>query len=68
LQDNQDQVALRLRLGKLQMEHDDFHAAIDAMIAQKCDPIQVQRMKKKKLDVKDKIKILSSSVIPDIIA
>ena len=68
MHDDQDQAALRMKLAQLQLEHDDFHVAIDAMIGQKCDPIRVQRMKKKKLELKDRIQKLSSRIIPDIIA
>jgi len=68
LQDDQQQMEAHLELAKLQLEHDDFHAAIDAMIAQKSDPMKIQRMKKKKLELKDRIKKLSSRIIPDIIA
>ena len=43
-------------------------AAINAMIATGCDPLQIQRMKKKKLAVKDRMKNLEDRIIPDIIA
>ena len=65
---DQDQADVRMKLARLKQEHDDYHAAIDAMMAQRCDPLQIQRMKKKKLDLKDQIKKLSSTLIPDIIA
>jgi hypothetical protein len=68
MEDDQDSAELRVKLAQLQLEHDDYHAAIDAMIAQKCDPLKVQRMKKKKLRLKDEIIKLSSQVIPDITA
>lgn len=42
--------------------------AIDAMIQLRSDPLCVQRMKKKKLELKDRLERLSSRVIPDIIA
>jgi hypothetical protein len=38
------------------------------MIATGCDALQVQRMKKKKLALKDKLKELEDRIIPDIIA
>ncbi|MEE9375604.1 MAG: DUF465 domain-containing protein [Rhizobiaceae bacterium] len=66
--DDQDKAQLKMHFARLKLEHDDFHAAIDAMIVQKCDPLQIQRMKKKKLDLKDRIEKLSSAVIPDITA
>jgi hypothetical protein len=49
-------------------EHADFDAAINAMIEVGCDPIQIQRMKKKKLALKDKLQRLEDRIIPDIIA
>jgi hypothetical protein len=52
----------------LKQEHADFDAAINAMIAMGCDALQIQRMKKKKLAIKDRLKNLEDKVIPDIIA
>ena len=68
MSDDQDQAQARMKLARLKLEHDDFHAAIDAMVAQRCDPLQVQRMKKKKLELKDRIAKVKSTLIPDIIA
>jgi hypothetical protein len=64
----QDQAELRLQYARLKQDHTDFDAAINAMIATGCDPIQIQRMKKKKLQLKDKLLELHDKVIPDIIA
>lgn len=68
MDDVHDQAALRMKVAQLQQDHDDMHIAIDAMMAQKCNPLTIQRMKKKKLDLKDRIKKASSLIIPDIIA
>ena len=68
MQDDQEQVELKLRLARLKLEHDDFHAAIEAMIAHGTDPLRVQRMKKKKLEIKDRLMQVSSRILPDIIA
>ncbi len=68
MSDDQDQAQERMKLARLQLEHDDYHAAIDAMIAQRCDPLQIQRLKKKKLELKDRISMVKSTLIPDIIA
>ncbi|RUU30508.1 DUF465 domain-containing protein, partial [Mesorhizobium sp. M6A.T.Ca.TU.002.02.2.1] len=38
------------------------------MIAMGCDPLQIQRMKKKKLFLKDRLMALEDRIIPDIIA
>ena len=40
---------------KANREYADFDAAINAMIATGCDPLQIQRMKKKKLMLKDRM-------------
>ncbi|MCO5080928.1 MAG: YdcH family protein [Rhizobiaceae bacterium] len=64
----QEQAEVRLELARLKQEHADFDTAINAMIAQGCDPLAVQRMKKKKLALKDRLKIVEDRVIPDIIA
>ncbi|RST84913.1 DUF465 domain-containing protein [Aquibium carbonis] len=64
----QEQAEIRLEFARLKQEHADFDAAINAMIATGCDPLQVQRMKKKKLAIKDRLTHLEDRVIPDIIA
>ena len=64
----QEQAEIRLEFARLKQEHMDFDAAINAMIATGCDALQVQRMKKKKLAVKDRLKNLEDKLIPDIIA
>ena len=65
---DQEQAELRLEFARLKQEHADFDAAINAMMAQGCDPLQIQRMKKKKLALKDKIGRIEDRIIPDIIA
>lgn len=65
---DQHQSETRLEFARLKQEHADFDAAINAMIATGCDPLQIQRMKKKKLIVKDRLAKLEDSIIPDIIA
>ncbi len=64
----QEQAEIRLEFAKVKQEHTDFDAAINAMIAVGCDPLQVQRMKKKKLALKDRLQQLEDRIIPDIIA
>ncbi|MER2535694.1 MAG: YdcH family protein [Rhizobiaceae bacterium] len=65
---DQEQAEIRLEFAKLKQDHADFDAAINAMMATGCDPLQIQRMKKKKLALKDRLRQLESRVIPDIIA
>ena len=64
----QDKADLRLSLARLRQDHADFDAAIDAMMKTGCDPLQIQRMKKKKLTIKDQLTRLEDQIIPDIIA
>jgi len=64
----QEQAEIRLEFARLKQEHLDLDAAINAMIATGCDALQIQRMKKKKLAVKDRLKNLEDRIIPDIIA
>jgi hypothetical protein len=64
----QEQAEIRLEFARLKQEHLDMDAAINAMIATGCDALQIQRMKKKKLALKDKLKVLEDRIIPDIIA
>ncbi|MDN2568388.1 YdcH family protein [Aquibium sp. A9E412] len=65
---DQEQAEIRLEFARLKQDHADFDAAINAMVATGCDPLQIQRMKKKKLAVKDRLKDLEDRIIPDIIA
>jgi len=65
---DQEDAEIRLEFARVKQDHADFDAAIDAMIAMGCDPLQVQRMKKKKLALKDRLKNIEDRIIPDIIA
>lgn len=65
---DQEQADVRLEFSRMKQEHADFDAAIAAMIAMGCDPLQIQRMKKKKLALKDHLSALEDRIIPDIIA
>ena len=60
---------LRLRLAELTSEHRDMDDVI-AKITEKApfDQIQVKRLKKRKLLLKDHIARLESRLLPDIIA
>jgi len=65
---DQEQADLRLMVARLRQEHTDYDVAINAMIATGCEPLRIQRMKKKKLALKDRITKLEDQIIPDIIA
>ncbi|MBL4892513.1 MAG: DUF465 domain-containing protein [Rhizobiaceae bacterium] len=58
----------RVKLAKLILEHADIDYAINALQKVGCDPLRMQRFKKKKLTLKDEIEQLKSQVIPDITA
>ena len=63
------EVKLGMRLSTLRQEHLDLDAAIAALSSVKgTDPMLIQRLKKKKLALKDKIAELERLLLPDIIA
>jgi hypothetical protein len=60
---------LREQLARLQQEHRDLDAAIVALEGSpSSDLIQVQRLKKRKLVLRDKIRGIDDQLTPDIIA
>ena len=64
-----DQMAIRGKLEELRQEHRDLDAAIASLTAEaSLDMLRLQRLKKKKLSIKDMLAKLESSLIPDIIA
>ena len=57
------------RLAVLRTEHRDLDVAIDALLSTTApDMLQLARLKKRKLRLKDEITLLEDLVIPDIIA
>jgi len=65
----EEEAEIRRQLAELRQEHRDLDAAIDAMIASgPVDTIQIQRLKKRKLALKDRIAGLEDQLLPDIIA
>lgn len=64
-----DERDLRLLLERLKQEHRDLDSAIDALTAVSgSDVLQVQRLKKRKLQLKDRISRVEDQLFPDIIA
>jgi len=60
---------LREQLARLQQEHRDLDAAISALQdAPGSEEIQIQRLKKRKLQLRDKITFIEDQLTPDIIA
>ena len=57
------------QLHALRIEHRDMDASIAALLEQPIpDQLQIARLKKRKLLLKDKIAVLEDHLIPDIIA
>ena len=60
---------LRAHLARLLQEHRDLDAAIEALQGSaSSDLLQVQRLKKRKLQLKDRITFVEDQLTPDIIA
>lgn len=60
---------LRAQLSRLEQEHRDLDAAIAALQELPgADIIQVQRLKKRKLQLRDQITFIEDQLTPDIIA
>ena len=60
---------MRKRLEALRLDHRDLDAAIDALSGTGVtDQLQVARLKKRKLRLKDQIAQIEDYLIPDIIA
>jgi hypothetical protein len=65
--DDQDKELLLDRLQELRVEHRDLDEIIDRLSEDPLvDQLQIQRLKKRKLHLKDMIKKLESTLIPDI--
>jgi hypothetical protein len=59
----------RDQLARLQQEHRDLDAAIEALqVSPGSDLLQVQRLKKRKLHLRDRITFIEDQLTPDIIA
>ena len=56
-------------LERLKQEHRDLDGAIDALeLSVAGDQLQIQRLKKRKLSLRDRISYLEDQITPDIIA
>ncbi len=64
-----DSDKLYLELEDLKSEHRDLDEVIDRLSeSQTLNPLQMQRLKKRKLALKDQIALIESKLLPDIIA
>jgi len=66
---DEEQQSLEAELHRLNIEHRDLDAAILALeTLGSFDQLQVQRLKKRKLQLKDRLIAISDRLTPDIIA
>jgi len=64
-----DERLIAKRIELLKTEHRDLDSAIDALLDQNStDQLQIARLKKRKLRLRDEIAMLEDLLIPDIIA
>ncbi len=63
-----DRDSLLRKLHELRSEHRDLDTVIARLADQKLDQLQLQRLKKRKLLLKDELSWLESRLIPDNIA
>jgi len=67
--DKDERRELQENLAKLKQEHRDLDSAIDALEKSgQGDPLQLKRLKKKKLSLKDEMSRVEDQLLPDIIA
>ena len=66
---SEEERELREQLARLQQLHRDLDAAIAALQdSPRADIIQLQRLKKRKLQLRDRITFIEDELTPDIIA
>ncbi|AQS84801.1 MAG: DUF465 domain-containing protein [Acetobacter aceti] len=63
-----DRESMLRRLHELRSEHRDLDTVIDRLVHEPMDHLQLQRLKKRKLLLKDEIAWIESHLIPDNIA
>jgi hypothetical protein len=67
--DKDEELELRETLARLKQEHRDLDGAIDALEQSgRGDALQLKRLKKQKLHIKDEITRIEDKLLPDIIA
>jgi hypothetical protein len=65
----EEKAQIRQRLQALEVEHHDLDDVIDRLVGDPAqDQLQLRRLKKRKLLLKDQIQRLRARLIPDIIA
>ena len=67
--DSVDQTQLRRKLAELQSEHRDLDDVIARLVERlPVDMLQIQRLKKRKLAIKEEVTRIENMLLPDIIA
>jgi len=65
----EEEAELRAQLARLKQEHRDLDAAIEALQQSPgSDLLQVQRLKKRRLQLRDRMNVIEDQLTPDIIA
>jgi hypothetical protein len=66
---DEEKSQLLARIRALEVEHSDLNDVIDRLVEDPAqDQLQLRRLKKRKLLLKDQIELLKNRLIPDIIA
>lgn len=66
---DEERASFEAEAARLREEHRDLDAAIEALeLVGKGDQLQIQRLKKRKLFLRDRISFLDDQLTPDIIA
>jgi hypothetical protein len=64
-----EKAEIRAEVERVRLEHHDLEAAIEALLAVGAvDQLQIQRLKKRKLLLRDRLQHLEDQITPDIIA
>jgi hypothetical protein len=67
--DDAIKIQLRKRLEQLTLEHRDLDEVIEQLaLGTTVEILKLQRLKKRKLGIKDEIRIINQKLLPDIIA
>jgi hypothetical protein len=67
--EKEEQRELQENLARLKQEHRDLDSAINVLEKSgQGDPLQLKRLKKRKLSIKDEISRVEDQLLPDIIA
>jgi hypothetical protein len=65
----EEEIELRAELARLRQEHRDLDSAIESLQGSPAsDILQVQRLKKRKLVLRDRMTFIEDQLTPDIIA